>query len=123
MLSVSPGIQSTLGNETTIDEVLIMDVAEEAASAGCPEQDFWDAELTSGVEREGHDSVGDDAGDRRGIIIQLGDETAEGGEEVLRCGVGEDWGVMRGFIIINREAVGDGLVAEVGKALDGLRAL
>ncbi|WVZ85184.1 hypothetical protein U9M48_032134 [Paspalum notatum var. saurae] len=109
-------------DETAVDEVAVVVVAEEAAGAGGPERGAAEAELPRGAEREGHDAVADDAGDGRAALgLGLGadarDEGLEAGQAGGHGGVAERGDVLRGVGVGEREAVVDGREAEPRRAV------
>lgn len=100
-------------DEASVDELLVVEVPHEATSRGREELHLRDTNLPSDSGREGHNSIGDDAGDRWRAAL-LGGEPRQQGPE--RGGAVAVEGVDEHRRVVlrdgEREAVVDDLHAE-----------
>lgn len=106
-----------------IDEILVVEVGQEAAGARGPEDSLRDAVLLGGIESEAHDAVGDNTGHRRDLrrgVVEPIDEVKERTEALGSGGVAEGGDILSGVGVGVGEAVGDGLKPERGEAVEGV---
>lgn len=110
--------------EASFKKMLEVEIAHEAASACGAENDLGDVELLGSVEGEAHGYIGDDACHRRRIIVEIPEEVTEGGEGGFLDRIAQRSDVLGGVFVGGRQAVGDGLEAEVWEGAErgeGLR--
>ncbi|KAF7802438.1 hypothetical protein G2W53_041549 [Senna tora] len=118
---------SEISNQASISRVF-SERSHKATRTGSPEEDTWNAENVGRLDRKSHASIGNNTSNGRDKAsgsrsFEASHELEKRSKAGVASGIAERRDVLGGIGIGGREAVRDGYVAKVRKAMEGVGTL